>query len=115
MSLAIQANEGDWGEAQLSATEAVSISAADGFAAYDDGGMIAITLKPMASEDDLPRTLSGHRPWPIRGPAEILEGISEPGSPISRSGVPPRASRPTTRADRDGRFAWIREALCETA
>src|SRR6476659_5661383 len=58
MGVAIRANEGDWGGAQLSDIEAVARSAADSFAAFDDDEAIAITLEPAANEDDLPMTLS---------------------------------------------------------
>ena len=44
MGLAIQANEGDWGGAQLSDIEAVARSTADSFAAFDDDEAIVITL-----------------------------------------------------------------------
>jgi len=114
MGVVIRANEGDWGGAQLSDIEAVARSVADSFAAFHEVEMIAITLEPTASEDDLPRTLAG----------------SDPGLSVVRLNVRGNLwarlayqfgheychvlADPTTRSHKATRFAWIEEALCET-
>jgi hypothetical protein len=82
MGLAIQANQGDWGGAQLSDIEAVARSTADSFAAFDDDEAIAITLEPTSSKDDPPRTQSGTGPG--RSVVRLnVRGEPRPGSPIS--------------------------------
>jgi hypothetical protein len=62
MGVAIRANQGDWGGAQLRDIEAIARSAADSFDALDSDEAIAITLEPTPSEDDPPRTLPGIEP-----------------------------------------------------
>jgi hypothetical protein len=114
MGLAIQANQGDWGGAQLSDIEAVARSAADSFAAFDDDDVIAITLEPTANEDDPPMTLSS------TGPGRSLVRLNVRGNLWARLAYQfgheycHVLADPTTRTDRESRFAWIEEALCET-
>jgi hypothetical protein len=115
MGLAIQANQGDWGGAQLSDIEAVARSTADSFAAFDDDEAIAITLEPTSSEDDPPRTLSG------TGPGRSVVRLNVRGNLWARLAYQfgheycHVLANPTTRTDRQRRFEWIEEALCETA
>ena len=46
MGLAIHANGGDWGGAQLSDLEAVARSVADSFSGFDEDKAIEITVEP---------------------------------------------------------------------
>jgi hypothetical protein len=114
MGVVIRANEGDWGGAQLSDIEAVARSAADTFAAFEDDEVIAITLEPTASEDDLPRTLSG------TGPGRSVVRLNVRGNLWARLAYQfghefcHVLADPTTRSNRATRFTWIEEALCET-
>jgi hypothetical protein len=115
MGVVIRANKGDWGGAQLSDIEAVARSAADSFAAFDDDEAIAITMEPTASENDLPRTLSG------TGRGRSVVRLSVRGNLWARLAYQfgheycHVLADPTTRSDRATRFTWIEEALCETA
>jgi hypothetical protein len=114
VGLAIEANEGDWGGAQLSDIEAVARSAADSFGALDDDEVMAITLEPTASEDDPPRTLSG------TGPGRSVVRLNIRGNLWARLAYQfgheycHVLADPTTRSDKATRFTWIEEALCET-
>ena len=114
MGLAIQANEGDWGGAQLSDIEAVARSVADSFAAFDEDEVIAIALEPTASKGDPPRTLPG------TGPGGSVVRLNVRGNLWARLAYQfgheycHVLADPTTRLDRDSPFAWIEEALCET-
>jgi hypothetical protein len=115
MGLSIHANPGDWGGAQLSDIEAVARSAADSFCAFDEDEAIDITLEPAAGENDPPMTLSGVDPGRsmirlnARGPfwARLAYQFGHEYCHV--------LADPTTRTDRQARFAWIEEALCETA
>jgi hypothetical protein len=114
MGPAIHANPGDWGGAQLSDIEAVARSGADSFAAFDDDKAIAITLEPTSSEDDPPRTLSG------TGPGRYVVQLNVRGNFWARLAYQfgheycHVLADPTTWSDRQARFAWVEEALCET-
>jgi hypothetical protein len=115
MGVVIRANEGEWGGAQLSDIEAVARSVADSFAAFDDDEVIAITLEPTASEDDLPRTLPG------AGPGRSVVQLNVRGNLWARLAYQfgheycHVLADPSTRSYRATRFTWIEEALCETA
>jgi hypothetical protein len=115
MGVAIHANQGDWGGAQLSDIEAVARSVADNFAAIDDDETIAITLEPTTGEDDPPRTLSG------TGPGRSLVRLNVRGNRWARLAYQfgheychVLADPATYWTDTERRFAWIEEALCET-
>jgi hypothetical protein len=116
MGVAIRADQGDWGGAQLSDIEAVARSAADSFDAVDDDEAMDITLEPTPSEDDPPRTLQG------TGPGRSVVRLNVRGNLWARLAYQfgheycHVLADPTTYwTDRERRFAWIEEALCETA
>jgi hypothetical protein len=115
MGVAIHASDGDWGGAHLSDIEAVARSAADGFAAFDEDEVIDITLESTANEDDPPMTLSG------TGPGRSVVRLNVRGNLWARLAYQfgheychVLADPMTHSTDRERRFAWIEEALCET-
>ena len=116
MGVAIRADQGDWGGARLSDIEAVARSAADSFDAFDNDEAVAIALEPTASEEDPPRTLQG------TGPGRSVVRLNVRGNLWARLAYQfgheycHVLADPTTYwTDRERRFAWIEEALCETA
>jgi hypothetical protein len=114
MGLAIRANPGDWGGAQLSDIEAVARSAADSFPAFHEEA-IAIRLEPTSIEDDSPITL------PTNNPARFVIRLNVRGNLWARLAYQfgheycHVLADPASRTDRSRRFTWIEEALCETA
>jgi hypothetical protein len=114
MGLAIHADPGDWGGAQLSDIESVARSAADTFAALDDDDAIAVILEPTASANDPPRTSAGTSRdrsvvrLNVRGTlwARLAYQFSHEYCHV--------LADPTTYwTDTGRRFAWIEESLCE--
>ena len=115
MGVAIRANQGDWGGAQLSDIEAVARSAADSFDAFDNDEAIAIALEPTASEEDPPRTPQGS------GPGRSIVQLNVRGNLWARLAYQfgheychVLADPMTYWTAGERRFAWIEEALCET-
>ena len=114
MGLAIHANGGDWGGAQLSDLEAVARSVADSFSGFDEDKAIEITVEPTPGEHDPPMTLSTTN----RG--RYVVRLNVRGNFWARLAYQfgheycHVLADPTTRTDRGDRFAWIEEALCET-
>jgi hypothetical protein len=116
LALQIRANEGDWGGSRLSDVEAVTRSAASSFAALDDDESIAIVLEATASEDDPPKTLSATSPS-----GEFVVQLNVRGNLWARLAYQfahefcHMLADPRTWTGAEDRFAWIEEALCETA
>jgi hypothetical protein len=116
MSLTIRVADGDWGGAQLSDVAAVAYSAAGGFFAFDDDEAVAIVLKPTASEDTPPWT---HTSPNSRG--EIVVELNVRGNLWARLAYQFAheychvIADPMSWPGYGDRFAWIEEALCETA
>ena len=114
MGVAIRANQGDWGGAQLSDIEAVARSVADSFAAFDDDEAIAITLEPTTGEDDPPMTSSS------TSPGRSVVRLNVRGNLWARLAYQfgheycHVLANPTTLTDQQRRFSWIEEVLCET-
>jgi hypothetical protein len=116
MSLTVRVAEGDWGGAQLSDVAAVANSAADGFLAFDDDEAVAIVLQPTASEVAPPLT---HSLLNARG--EVVVELNVRGNLWARLAYQFAheychvIADPTRWPGYADRFAWIEEALCETA
>src|SRR5437867_2924203 len=114
MGVALRANQGDWGGAQLSDIKAVARSAADSFAAYDEDEAIFITLEPTLNEDDPPMTS------PSTGPSRSVVRLNVRGNLWARLAYQfgheycHVLADPTTLTDQQRRFSWIEEVLCET-
>jgi hypothetical protein len=116
MTLAIRANEGNWGGSQLSDVEAVARSAAASFAAFDDDESVAIVLDAAASEDDPPMAIT-----PNEGSDEFVIRLNVRGNVWARLAYQFAhefchvLADPRTWPGPSDRFAWIEESLCETA
>ena len=116
MTLSLRAVEGDWGGAPLSNIEAVARSAAAAFAAFDDDESVAIVLEATAHEDECPVTLSR-----TNSSGEFVVRLNVPGNRWARLAYQFAheychvLADPTTWPGPEGRFAWIEEALAETA
>lgn len=116
MTLTIRANEGDWGGAQLSDVEAVARSAAASFAAFDDDESVAITLQPTMGAEDNPIALTYTNPSD-----EFIVRLNVRGTLWARLAYQFAhefchvVADPRTWTGEGDAFAWIEEALCETA
>lgn len=119
MTLRLRAEPGNWGRAQVADVEAVASSAAAAFAVIDDDESMAIVLKPRAREDDPPMTEPATTPsgafviWlNVRGNlwARLAYQFAHELCHVLAG---PRTWRNWTN-DYDP-FAWVEEALCETA
>jgi hypothetical protein len=114
MTVAIRAEPGEWGGARLSDVEAVARSAADTFAAFDDGESVAIVLEATVGEDDPPMTLSA-----TTAAGEFVVRLNVRGNVWSRLAYQFAHEYCHVLADprtfQVDRFAWVEEALCETA
>jgi hypothetical protein len=114
MTLLIRADQGDWGGAQLSDVEAVARSAAASFGALHENESVAIALEPTGSEDDPPMT------HPATSPSgEFVIRLNVRGNLWARLAYQFAHEFCHVLADprtwKNDRFAWIEEALCETA
>ncbi len=114
MTLAIRVDQGNWGGAQLGDVEAVARSAAASFSAFDDDESVAIALEATAGENDSPMTLST-----TSSSGEFVVRLNVRGNLWARlvyqfahEFCHVLAGPRTWTVDR---FAWIEEALCETA
>lgn len=114
MTLLIRVDQGDWGGAQLTDVEAVARSAAATFGTLDENESVAIALKPAASEDDPPMTLPATNPV-----GEFVIRLSVRGNLWAKLAFQFAHEFCHVLADprtwKNDRFAWIEEALGETA
>jgi hypothetical protein len=114
MTLSIRVSQGDWGGAELSNVEAVVRSVATSFSAYDDDESVAIRLEPTPREDDSPMALSATSPS-----GEFVVRLNVRGNLWARLAYQFAHEYCHVLADPRtftlDRFAWIEEALCETA
>jgi hypothetical protein len=111
MTLLIRADQGDWGGAQLTDVEAVAGSAAATFGALHENESLAIALEPTAGP---PMTL------PTTNPAgEFVIRLNVRGNLWARLAYQFAHEFCHVLADprtwKNDRFAWIEDALCETA
>ena len=116
MALSLRAVAGDWGGSQPSDVEAVARSAASCFPVFDDGETIAVVIEPTPSHDDPPILLTTPN-----SAGELVIRLNVRGNLWARLAYQFAHELGHVIADigtwRGGgdRFAWIEEALCETA
>jgi hypothetical protein len=114
MTLLIRAEQGDWGGAQLSDVEAAARSAAASFGVFQENEAVAIVLKPTASKDDPPMTEAATSPS-----GEFVIRLSVRGN-LWNQLIYQFAHEfchvvADSRTWKNDCFAWIEDALCETA
>ena len=116
MALSLRAAAGDWGGSQPADVEAVARSVASCFPVFDDDEPIALLIEPTPSHDDPPIVLTTPS-----STGELVIRLNVRGNLWARLAYQFAhelghviADIRTWRGGAD-RFAWIEEALCETA
>ncbi len=106
--------EGDWGGSRLADVEAVARSVTSCFDVFDADESVAIAIEPTPSSSDPPIALVTPHPS-----GELVVRLNVRGNLWARLAYQFAHEYCHVIADpttwRPGRFAWVEEALCETA